>query len=92
MRVEPLHRLETGELHRPRALPLFVGVLLCSVQLRNPSCPLKLLWLCWLRVHRRVDWRREMVRRVLAGDASPAEAGRALMTRQLGREYDPNRL
>ena len=34
----------------------------------------------------------EMVRRVLAGDASPAEAGRALMTRQLGREYDPNRL
>ncbi len=34
----------------------------------------------------------EMVRRVLSGDASPAEAGRALMTRQLGREYDPDRL
>jgi glycerol-3-phosphate dehydrogenase (NAD(P)+) len=34
----------------------------------------------------------EMVRRVLAGEASPAEAGRALMTRQLGREYDSNRL
>lgn len=34
----------------------------------------------------------EMVRRVLAGEATPDQAGRALMTRQLGREYDPNRL
>ena len=34
----------------------------------------------------------EMVGRVLAGEATPAEAGRALMTRQLGREYDPNRI
>ena len=33
----------------------------------------------------------EMVGRVLAGEATPAEAGRALMTRQLGREYDPER-
>ena len=33
----------------------------------------------------------EMVGRVLAGEATPAEAGRALMTRQLGREYDPDR-
>ncbi len=34
----------------------------------------------------------EMVRRVLAGEATPTEAGRGLMTRQLGREYDPDRL
>ena len=34
----------------------------------------------------------EMVRRVLAGEATPDQAGRALMTRQLGREYDPDRL
>ena len=33
----------------------------------------------------------EMVRRVLAGESTPAEAGRALMTRQLGREYDSDR-
>jgi glycerol-3-phosphate dehydrogenase (NAD(P)+) len=34
----------------------------------------------------------EMVRQVLAGEATPEYAGRALMTRQLGREYDPDRL
>jgi len=34
----------------------------------------------------------EMVRRVLEGEATPSEASRALMTRQLGPEYDPNRL
>jgi glycerol-3-phosphate dehydrogenase (NAD(P)+) len=33
----------------------------------------------------------EMVGRVLSGESTPAEAGRALMTRQLGREYDPSR-
>jgi glycerol-3-phosphate dehydrogenase (NAD(P)+) len=34
----------------------------------------------------------EMVRRVLAGEATPTEAAKGLMTRQLGPEYDPDRL
>ena len=33
----------------------------------------------------------EMVRRVLAGEATPEQAGRALMTRQLGPEFDLDR-
>jgi glycerol-3-phosphate dehydrogenase (NAD(P)+) len=32
----------------------------------------------------------EMVRQVLDGELGPEEAGLALMTRQLGREHDPD--